>query len=95
MHRRRYYAQGPTSFVPCSPTIGSRATPDLKTNDDGSVWIFAAPTPPAGWESYRVETIPGRGWFLYIRLYGPGADWFDEEIFTLPEIEKVSWIDLK
>lgn len=32
----------------------------------------------------------GRGWFLYIRLYGPGADWFDEEIFTLPEIEKVS-----
>lgn len=72
-------------------TIGSRATPDLQTNDDGSVWIFAGPTPPSGWESNWVETVPGRGWFPYVRLYGPGEDWFDEDAFELPEVEKVDF----
>jgi hypothetical protein len=76
-------------------TIGSRATPDLKTNDDGSVWVFAGPTPPRGWESNWVETIPGRGWFPYVRLYGPGEDWFDEDTFTLPEVEKVNFTDFE
>ena len=74
-------------------TIGSRATPDLQTNPDGSVWIFAGPQPPQGWESNWVETIPGRGWFPYVRLYGPGGEWFDEKAFELPAVEKVNFAD--
>ena len=74
-------------------TIGSRATPDLQTNDDGSVWIFAGPTPPSGWESNWVETVPGRGWFPYVRLYGPGEEWFDEDASKLPEIRRVDFAE--
>jgi hypothetical protein len=74
-------------------TIGSRATKDLQVNDDGSVWIFAGPKPPKGWESNWVQTVPGRGWFPYVRLYGPGEEWFDEDAFKLPEVEKVDFAD--
>ncbi|MBT8269368.1 MAG: DUF1214 domain-containing protein [Ignavibacteria bacterium] len=74
-------------------TIGSRATPDLKMNDDGSFWVFVGPEPPKGWESNWIETVPGRGWFPYVRLYGPGEEWFDEDAFTLPEIENVNFAD--
>ena len=72
-------------------TIGSRATKNLQKNKDGSVYVFAGPKPPKGWESNWVETIPGRGWFPYVRLYAPGEDWFDEDAFTLPQIEKVDF----
>jgi len=72
-------------------TIGSRATPNLQTNEDGSVWVFAGPTAPKGWESNWVETVPGRGWFPYVRLYGPGEAWFDEDAYALPEIEQVDF----
>ena len=72
-------------------TVGSRATKDLQVNEDGSVWVFAGPKPPKGWESNWVETVPGRGWFPYIRLYGPGENWFDEDKFALPQVEKVDF----
>jgi hypothetical protein len=32
-------------------TVGSRATPDLQTNEDGSVDIYVGPTPPPGWKA--------------------------------------------
>lgn len=72
-------------------TIGSRATPDLQTNEDGSVDIYVGPTPPPGKKSNWVQSVPGRGWFPYVRMYGPGADWFDEDAFALPKIEKTDW----
>jgi hypothetical protein len=72
-------------------TVGSRATPDLQTNDDGSVDVFVGPTPPPGKESNWVQSVPGRGWFPYIRMYGPGEDWFDEDAYALPQIEKTDW----
>jgi hypothetical protein len=72
-------------------TVGDRATPDLQVNADGSVYVFTGPKPPKGWESNWIETVPGRGWFPYVRLYGPGAEWFDEDAFTLPQIEKVDF----
>ena len=75
-------------------TIGSRATKDLRKNEDGSVYIFAGPKPPKGWESNWVETIPGRGWFPYVRLYGPGENWFDEDAFALPQIEEIDFAKL-
>jgi hypothetical protein len=74
-------------------TVGSRATKDLQVNDDGSVWVFAGPKPPKGWESNWVETVPGRGWFPYVRMYGPGEKWFDEDAFKLPQVERVDFKD--
>ena len=36
------------------------------------------PEPPAGKESNWIQTIPGKGYFVALRLYGPLQPWFDK-----------------
>ena len=36
------------------------------------------PQPPPGKESNWVQTMPGKGWFVILRLYGPLQPWFDK-----------------
>ena len=55
---------------------GSR-DPGLIENEDGSIDIFFGPTVPEGHEDNWVQTIPGRHWFSYFRLYGPLDAYFD------------------
>jgi hypothetical protein len=40
--------------------------------------LYFGPTPPAGNESRWIKTMPGRGWFAYIRIYGPERAAFDQ-----------------
>lgn len=40
--------------------------------------LHFGPTAPAGQESRWIKTAPGRGWFAYIRIYGPEAAAFDK-----------------
>ncbi len=49
-----------------------------KTNADGSVDVFFDPKPPVGFEKNWVQTIPGKGWFTLLRLYGPVEPWFNK-----------------
>jgi hypothetical protein len=58
---------------------GDRGSRDsgLVTNDDGSVDLHFGPTPPSEGESNWVQTIPGKHWFSYFRLYGPLESYFD------------------
>ena len=51
------------------PTRSS--TDDLLVNDDGSVDVYFGPTAPEGREQNWIQTIPGEGWFVLLRLYGP------------------------
>lgn len=51
---------------------------DLRSNDDGSIDIHFGPEPPAGDEANWIATVPGKGWFALIRLYGPLEAWFDQ-----------------
>jgi len=37
---------------------------------DGSVDVYFGPTAPAGKESNWIQTVPGKGWFTILRLYG-------------------------
>ncbi len=74
-------------------TIGSSATPDMVINEDGSTNIFVGPEPPVGWEENWIKSVPGRGWFPYIRLYAPSAAWFDDS-YTLPQVERVEFADI-
>jgi hypothetical protein len=50
----------------------------LATNPDGSVDVYFGPTPPAGMENNWIQTLPGKGWNMLFRLYGPLEPWFDK-----------------
>jgi hypothetical protein len=46
--------------------------------DEDTVRLWFGPTRPEGVEeSYWVQTLPGAGWFVYFRIYGPEAAAFD------------------
>jgi hypothetical protein len=51
------------------PSLGSRDTPTQ--NSDGSTDLFLGPTAPAGKEGNWLATVPGKGYFAVLRLYGP------------------------
>jgi len=59
------------------PSIGSK-NKDIVINADGSVAAWFGPKAPKGHESNWVQTVPGRGWSVLLRLYGPEKAWFDK-----------------
>ena len=59
------------------PSLSSQ-TPDLVVNEDASVDLHLGPRPPAGKETNWIQTVPGKGWFAILRLYGPLEPWFDQ-----------------
>lgn len=69
------------------PSLSSQQ-PDLTVNPDGSVDISFGPEPPAAKEANWIQTIPGKGWFVALRLYGPLAPWFDQT-WRPGEIEEI------
>ena len=50
----------------------------LNVNADGSVDLYYGPKAPPGKEANWTQTIPGKAWFAYLRLYGPLEPWFDK-----------------
>jgi hypothetical protein len=54
------------------------ARDQVAENDDGSIDLYFGPEPPAGHESNWIQTVPGKGWFTLLRLYGPLEPWFDQ-----------------
>ena len=45
---------------------------------DGSIDLYYGPNAPAGKEANWTKTVPGRGWYAILRLYGPKQAWFDK-----------------
>ena len=61
---------------------------DLLENEDGSVTLYIGPTKPEGDEARNwIQTVPGRAWFPYFRLYSPKKPFLDKTC-VLPDIEK-------
>jgi len=62
------------------PTFPSRNNnrDDLTENEDGSVTLYFGPEAPEGKENNWIQTVPGKGWFVLLRLYGPLEPWFDK-----------------
>jgi hypothetical protein len=50
----------------------------LLLNEDGSADVYVGPEAPAGKENNWIQTIPGKGWNVALRLYGPLEPWFDK-----------------
>jgi len=67
----------PSGQLGFKPTIGSQ-TKGVRTNSDGSYDIYIGPNAPKGYENNWLESIPGRSWFIALRLYGPGDTWIKQ-----------------
>ena len=52
--------------------------PGLKRNADGGATVWFGPKAPAGNEANWVQTMPGRGYNVLLRLYGPLEPWFNQ-----------------
>jgi hypothetical protein len=73
------------------PRAGSQSypTPAATANDDGSTTVtFGPERPPDSPEGNWIQTTEGKGWFPILRLYSPGASFFDKS-WRPSEIEAV------
>ena len=52
--------------------------PGLEKNADGDATVWFGPKAPAGNEANWVQTMPGKGYNLLLRLYGPLEPWFNQ-----------------
>ncbi len=50
----------------------------VQKNPDGGATVWFGPTAPAGHEKNWVQTMPGRGYNVVMRLYGPLEPWFSK-----------------
>lgn len=50
----------------------------LEVNADGSVDLYFGPQAPEGKDANWIQTVPGKGWYTLLRLYGPLEPWFDK-----------------
>ncbi|ANY80898.1 hypothetical protein BB934_23915 [Microvirga ossetica] len=59
------------------PSMGSQKE-GIVINPDTSADIYFGPTAPSGKEGNWVQTVPGKGWNVILRLYGPLEPFFDK-----------------
>jgi len=67
------------------PSVGSQ-TNGIKQNEDGSYDIYFASEAPVGFENNWLQTIPGKSWFVVLRMYGPEQPWIDK-VWRPSEVE--------
>lgn len=60
----------------------------LTLGADGSATVWFGPKAPEGQESNWVQTMPGKGYFVGFRLYGPLEPWFDKS-WKIGDLEPV------
>lgn len=58
------------------PSLNSMDKPTQ--NADGSFDLYFGPTAPGGTEKNWMRTVPGKGYFVLLRLYSPKQSFFDE-----------------
>ena len=71
------------------PGVAVRDQPGqgLRDNADGSADVYFGPERPIDSPNW-IQTLPGKGWYVVFRLYGPLEPWFDKT-WRLPDIEPV------
>lgn len=63
------------------PRAGSQSfpSPAAVADADGSTTVYFGPQIPNGVnEGNWIRTVPGKGWFVILRLYSPLAPFFDK-----------------
>jgi hypothetical protein len=56
----------------------SSSDPGIQRNADGSYEVFFGPEKPDG-EVNWIQTVPGKGFNLLWRIYGPEQEWYDKK----------------
>jgi hypothetical protein len=69
------------------PSVSSQKA-GVAVNPDTSVDVYFGPKPPVGKENNWVQTWPGKGWWVILRLYGPQQAFFDKS-WKPGEVEEV------
>ena len=59
------------------PTVGSQSE-GFGQNEDGSYDVYFGPEPPEGKQGNWLQTIPGKSWFVALRMYGPLEPWINK-----------------
>ena len=60
----------------------------LRVEDSGDIKVYVGPKAPKGYESNWVQSNPEKGFFLYFRLYGPEAGYFDKS-WKMPDVRRL------
>ncbi len=74
------------------PRAGSQSypSPAAGANKDGSTTVYFGPKrPPTAEKGNWIQTVPGKGWFLILRLYSPLESFFDKS-WRPSEIEEIT-----
>jgi hypothetical protein len=58
------------------PSVSSQR--GVQANPDGSYDIYFGPKTPQDKESNWIQTVPGKGFSVILRFYGPLQSWFDQ-----------------
>jgi hypothetical protein len=69
------------------PDVGSQSG-RVTANPDGSTDVYIGPTAPGGKTDNWLQTVPGKGFFVILRLYSPLQPFFDKT-WRPSEIEPV------
>ena len=59
------------------PSKNNKRNP-LVANADGSFDLYFGPKAPQGKDANWIQSVPGKGWYTILRLYGPLEPWFDK-----------------
>ena len=51
---------------------------NMKANAAGSYTVYFGPKAPEGKADNWVQTMPGKSYFVFLRLYGPLEPWFSK-----------------
>jgi hypothetical protein len=71
-----YDAESRSQIQTTQKRAALRSMFELKDLQGASVDLFFGPDAPAGSEHW-IKTLPGKGWFVYFRIYGPDVAAFD------------------
>ena len=66
----------------------SSAREGVRVEEDGSFKVFVGPKSPEGYENNWIQSNPEKGFFVYMRLYGPLESYFDKS-WKMPDIKKL------
>ncbi|MEV7433599.1 DUF1254 domain-containing protein [Streptomyces griseoviridis] len=83
------YSSDTHTFLPNSTRLSrSSLNPDLVTNEDGTVDLYFGPEAPTGHGSNWLPTLPGTGFEVMFRLYGPEEPYTDKT-WALPDLQRL------